>query len=139
MSTPPASRPARLALAVAAGRVAVGIVLLVRPDWLTRSLGADSRTARALRYLPRMVGGRDAAIGAGGLYALASGRGATGWLVAAAAADSVDAVAVGQAVARGDVARLAGVATVLSAVGAAAVSVQAVRRRPRASAGAPTG
>lgn len=132
MSTLPATRPARLALAVATGRVVVGVVLLVHPDWLTRSLGADSRTARRLRYLPRMAGGRDAAIGAGGLYALTAGRGATGWLVAAAAADSVDAIAVGTAAARGDVARLAGSATALSAVAAAAVSLQAVRRRSAA-------
>lgn len=82
------------ALAVSAGRVALGIGLLVLPERIARGWIGPAATERSVEVLARSVGIRDVALGAGGAAALASGHSsAGGWLIAAAVADAGDLVA----------------------------------------------
>ncbi|GAC1317095.1 MAG: hypothetical protein NVSMB25_04110 [Thermoleophilaceae bacterium] len=80
-----------LALAVASGRTAVGTALLAAPRLSARAWVGDGGATAVV--LVRALGARDALIGAGGLSALRTGRGARGWLVAGAIADVADALA----------------------------------------------
>ena len=79
----------------AAGRVAAGAAVLLRPEALARALRVDSGTARRTSWLARMFGIRDLALGAGTLFALTWGRQPLPWLLASAASDAVDATALG--------------------------------------------
>lgn len=86
------------ALAVAGGRVLLGLVAVVRPQWPAQPwLGREAADRQSVRVLGRALGGRDLAIGAGTLWALGSGRSgsryAATWLTAGALADAVDAAA----------------------------------------------
>jgi hypothetical protein len=88
---------------------------------LPRPLGVDRITAQRLSWLVRMLGARDAALGVGTLMARRRGGLAT-WLILAGAADTVDALALGRATARGDVGRVMGALATLAGVGGAALS-----------------
>ena len=80
--------PRLISRVVAAGRIALGAGLLVRPELLTVPwIGRDGRRSGA-RVLARAVGARDLALGAG---ALTSGdSGLERWLQAAVLADATD-------------------------------------------------
>jgi hypothetical protein len=90
-------------------RVAIGTSLLLRPSTLPKALGVDSATAARVGWLSPMVGARDVALGAGLVHAARRDRNPRPWLVAAAFADAVDALAFGSALVRGHVRRAAGV------------------------------
>ncbi|MGB8962316.1 MAG: hypothetical protein WCC38_10215 [Pseudonocardiaceae bacterium] len=82
--------------ALAAGRVAIGAVALVRPDLMARAwVGAVHAAGPAGVVLGRAAGGRDIALGVGALLASSrgTGRGLLSWTVAGAFCDAVDAVA----------------------------------------------
>lgn len=85
-----------LALRVAAGvlavgRIAIGAPLAVRPTIVTRRwIGPEEAGRRSAQALARGVGGRDLALGAGLLSAIALGRGAPAWLAAGSLADVSD-------------------------------------------------
>lgn len=86
------------ALAVAGGRVLLGLAALVRPQWPAQAwLGSEAADQGSVRVLGRALGGRDLAIGIGTLCALGSrepgSRYAAAWLAAGALADAVDAAA----------------------------------------------
>jgi hypothetical protein len=90
------SDPVTLIAVVAAGRLGLGAVALLRPRlaaaaWLGRAAGGGT----AATVLGRALGGRDLALAAGALLALRSGSAADirRWAAASALADSGDAVA----------------------------------------------
>lgn len=109
-------RPQHIAL----GRTGIGVVMLVQPTAMPRLLGVDSAASSRTAWVGQMLGAREVALGAGTLWALrAPGRGAVGWVLAGVLCDSVDALTVGAAAARGRVSRPLGGAVVTSAVAAA--------------------
>lgn len=92
-STTSADRLVRWAgLALAGGRTALGVVAVLRPELPARPwIGATTPEARVLA---RALGGRDLALGVGGLWSLwRADRSAAVWAGAAALADATDVVA----------------------------------------------
>jgi hypothetical protein len=84
--------PRNVAVAVAAGRVALGAVALVSPAVVARPwVGDDAGPSRAV--LGRALGGRDVALGLGLLSAANHDRDLRGWVEASALADSADVAA----------------------------------------------
>ena len=108
---------------VAAGRVALGVGMVVRPDLLPKLLGVDSGTASRMSWLARMFGAREVALGAG-LLAAGAGR-EREWLLAGALSDGVDAVAFAAAARSGMVRPALGAAFTLTAATAAGTEVAA--------------
>ncbi|MDQ6648603.1 MAG: hypothetical protein M3Z02_00550 [Actinomycetota bacterium] len=111
-------------------RTGLGAVMLGLPALLPRVLGLDRATATRTTWLVRMVGAREVAIGAGGLDAGRRGADLRPWLLAAAAADAGDALALVAALRQGRVARLTGLAVVASAAAGAVTEVIAARQLP---------
>lgn len=112
------SRRARTGAAVVGVlRVGAGLGMALRPETVPRILGVDTVSARRMGWLVQMCAARDAAIGAGGLHAAVTGRDVRPWLLAQAFSDAGDAVAVGLALRRRQVAPVRALA-----VGAAAVA-----------------
>lgn len=91
------TRQARLgSVGLAAGRVAIGVVALLRPALVARPwVGGAQASAPAGMVLGRALGGRDLALGAGALLAAWRGdeRALRDWTLAGAFCDGVDAVA----------------------------------------------
>ncbi|HUP87623.1 MAG TPA: hypothetical protein VM143_18360 [Acidimicrobiales bacterium] len=84
----------------AGGRVGIGLLLLLFPRRMAKGLwGATAAGSPAVMFFSRLVGARDAIIGAGTLAALQQegGSGASAgvrpWMSYGAAADAFDAVA----------------------------------------------
>lgn len=84
-----------LAKNYAAGRVAIGILLLLFPRRLAKALWGEAGGTPAVAFFTRLVGARDAILGAGTLAALQQeGTAAVRpWMTYGAAADGVDALA----------------------------------------------
>jgi hypothetical protein len=123
------------ATAVAAGRVALGVVALVRPSVPARPwVGAAAADLPAGQVLGRALGARDLALGLGALAATArrpSGGPwqAGAWFAAGALADALDAtatLAAGQRLPRTRwlIVALAGGAAVVGAAGTVAVCLE---------------
>ena len=88
--TPAVAR--RLALLVAAGRIAIGCTALAAPTLMTRPWIGDAAASPDARLLARTMGGRDLALGIGTLRALAvDDAEARPWVGLAGMADAVDA------------------------------------------------
>jgi hypothetical protein len=85
-------KPDELARSYAGGRVAIGLLLFLFPRRVMRGLWGESP---AVTFLTRLVGVRDALLGAGALAALQSNTpgAARPWMTYGAVADSADAVA----------------------------------------------
>ena len=89
----------RGATAVAAARVAIGLLALARPDvpsrpWVGVGTGAgDGAAGLTARVFGRALGGRDLSLGLGALAALAEedGDAASVWVAAGALCDALDA------------------------------------------------
>ncbi len=83
------------AAALAAGRVAFGLMATVRPERVARPwVGKVSGDSSTVEVLGRAMGGRDAALGAGALLALAGpSQRAWPWVAAGGLADAADAAA----------------------------------------------
>ena len=81
----------------ASGRVVIGVLLLLFPRRLARALwGTAPTSSPAVAFFTRMVGARDAILGAGTLAALQQ-EGTVAvrpWMSYGAAADAADALAV---------------------------------------------
>jgi hypothetical protein len=84
-----------LAKSYAGGRVVIGLVLLLFPRRALRGLWGVQADSPAFAFLGRLVGARDAILGAGALAALQEDDPAVArpWMTYGAAADAVDAVA----------------------------------------------
>jgi len=76
---------------IGVGRVALSAAVLVRPASLPAALGVDSVTARRTGWVVRMFAARDAALGLGAVWAVATGERVRPWLVAQAIGDATDA------------------------------------------------
>jgi len=82
---------ARLALALAAGRVGLGGACTIAPRLVARQwVGGVGGLPEAV-VLARALGARDLLLGLGALNGARAGRVPVGWLAAGAAADAVDA------------------------------------------------
>src|SRR5262245_18499951 len=112
-------QPRQIAQLIAAGRVALGAALLVKPDLVTKLwVGGEEGSRVGTRTMASGLGARDMAIGAGVLANLDSGA-AKPWLLASAVSDLADLVATLRARNELATSKLAG--TVVGAGGAAAV------------------
>jgi hypothetical protein len=82
-----------LAISLARGRIAFGVVSLLAPTLVGRTMtgrhGSDGRT----RLFVRMVGSRDLGLGLGLHIALSRDAPTRGWLEASAVVDGIDAAA----------------------------------------------
>jgi hypothetical protein len=83
----------QLARLLAASRLAVGGLLLAAPGQAARLWLGSSAVGPDLKVMARVAGAREVALAVGALQALNRGSGASPWMVGAAAADAVDAVA----------------------------------------------
>ena len=85
-----------IAKSYAGGRIAVGVLLLLFPRLMVKGLwGTQAAGSPAVMFFVRMVGVRDAILGAGAVAAM-QGEGTAAvrpWMSYGAAADAVDAVA----------------------------------------------
>jgi hypothetical protein len=125
-------RARTLGIGIGIGRTAIGAIFFAAPVTALRIIGTDSATATRVTWLSRMTAARDGAIGLGTVRAVTSGRGAAGWLLAGAASDAVDAVALAGAVRDRRAGGLGAIGMVAAAVGTSALGVWAAagsRRR----------
>jgi hypothetical protein len=82
-----------LAISLARGRIAIGVVSLLAPGFVGRTMTGPARSEGGTRLFARMVGARDLGLGAGLLVALDRGTSVRGWLEASAVVDGLDAAA----------------------------------------------
>ena len=82
-----------LAVSSAGARIAIGVVSLLAPGVVARTMTGRDGSEGGTRLFARMVGARDLALGLGLLVALNRGAPVRGWLEASAAVDGIDAAA----------------------------------------------
>ena len=111
-------------IAVSTARIGFGVLVAVAPALVPRLLGVDRQTAQRIGWLPRLVAGREIALGAGTLLARRKGTDTGYWMAAQAVADGTDGLAILAALRHGHVNRVTGVLFVLFA--AAGVSLSTV-------------
>jgi hypothetical protein len=126
-----------IAIALARGRIALGIVALAAPSVAARAM-FGRRAGGGTAALARMIGGRDLALGLGVVIALDRGAPVRGWLEACGLADGVDLV--GCALARDEIPATT-LAPTLAVAGASALAHAWLSREldppPSASPGHP--
>jgi hypothetical protein len=119
--------------ALGAMRLAVGGTFFSAPVTSLRLMGVDTATARRVTWLARMTAARDTAVGAGMLATVSRGRSGSGWLLAGAFCDAVDAAVLAAALRARRAGGFGAVAMVGAAAASAAVGVwaaAATARRP---------
>jgi hypothetical protein len=83
----------RLALYITRTRVGIGLVMLASPRLGFGPLyGADEATRPGAAAIGRMLGAREAVLGAGGAIAVGERHGSANWVSMLAVADGLDAV-----------------------------------------------
>ena len=82
-----------LAISLAGGRIAIGVVSLLAPGFVGRTMTGRDGSEGGTRLFARMVGARDLGLGLGLLVALNRGAPVRGWLEASAVVDGIDMVA----------------------------------------------
>jgi hypothetical protein len=82
-----------LAVGLAGGRVAIGVVSLLAPGFVARTMTGRHGSEGGTRLFARMVGARDLGLGLGLLIALNRGAPVRGWLEASAVVDGIDTTA----------------------------------------------
>ena len=82
-----------LAVALARGRIAFGVVSLLAPGLVARTMTGDGGSEGGTRLFVRMVGARDLAVGLGLQVALDRDAPTRGWLEASVVIDGIDAAA----------------------------------------------
>src|SRR3954470_22743484 len=80
-----------LAVGLAGGRIAIGVVSLLAPGLVGRAMIGPEGDSGGTRLFLRVVGARDLALGIGVLAALDRNAPVHGWLRASAVADGLDA------------------------------------------------
>jgi hypothetical protein len=80
-----------LAVALAGGRIAIGVVSFLAPGLVGRAMMGPEGDSGGPRFFLRVVGARDLALGLGVLVALDSNAPVRGWLRASAVVDGLDA------------------------------------------------
>jgi hypothetical protein len=79
-----------LAVSLAGARVAIGVVSLLAPGFVGRTMTGRDGSEGGTRLFARMVGARDLGLGLGLLIALNRGAPVRGWLEASAVVDGID-------------------------------------------------
>jgi hypothetical protein len=82
-----------LAVALARGRIAFGVVSLLAPGLVARTMTGSGHSEGGTRLFVRMVGARDLGVGLGLQVALDRNAPTRGWLEASAVVDGIDAAA----------------------------------------------
>jgi hypothetical protein len=82
-----------LAISLAGGRIAIGVVSLLAPQFVGRTMTGRDGSEGGTRLFARMVGARDLGLGLGLLGALNRGAPVRGWLEASAVVDGIDTFA----------------------------------------------
>ncbi len=82
-----------LAVSLASGRIAIGVVSVLAPGFVGRTMTGRDGSEGGTRLFARMVGARDLGLGLGLLVALNRGAPVRGWLEASAVVDGIDATA----------------------------------------------
>jgi hypothetical protein len=118
--------PRVIPVTLSVARIGVGVLFAVRPTTSLRLLGVDSVTASRVDWLARMTAVRDIAIGLGTLSAAARRRDLSGWLLAGAACDALDAAAIGGALGRRNVAVVPAAVEMVVALTASAAGVRSI-------------
>jgi len=80
-----------LAVALARGRIAFGVVSLLAPGLLARAMTGADESEGGTRLFVRMIGARDLGVGLGLQVALDRDAPTRGWLEASAVIDGIDA------------------------------------------------
>jgi hypothetical protein len=80
-----------LAVGLASGRIAIGVVSLLAPGLVGRAMMGPDGDSGGTRPFLRVVGARDLALGVGVLVALDRDAPVQGWLRASAVVDGLDA------------------------------------------------
>ena len=80
-----------LALGLAGGRIAIGVVSLLAPGLVGRAMLGPDGDSHGARLFLRLIGMRDLAVGIGVLVALDRDAPVHGWLRASAVVDGLDA------------------------------------------------
>src|ERR671925_2416126 len=80
-----------LAVGLAGGRIAIGVVSLLAPGVVGRAMMGPDGDSGAARLILRVAGARDLALGIGVLAALDRNVSVRGWLRASAVVDGLDA------------------------------------------------
>ena len=93
MTILPGEVPPKLFPILGAGRIVIGLGLVVAPDGLARGLGINPEVAVQSRWLTRLAGAREIAIGVGAIRAWRRNEDPAGWILAQAISDSTDVVA----------------------------------------------
>ena len=84
---------AKLAIWVARGRIAIGLVAVVAPRLATRQMSGGREAQGIAPVFARMLGARDVALGLGTVIALDRGAPVRGWLEGSALSDTADCLA----------------------------------------------
>jgi len=82
-----------LAVTLARGRIAFGVVSLLAPGLVARTMTGSDESGGGTRLFVRMVGARDLGVGLGLQVALDRDAPTRGWLEASAVIDGIDAAA----------------------------------------------
>jgi hypothetical protein len=82
-----------LAVGLGRGRIAFGVVSVIAPGIVGRTMTRRDGSDGAMRLFLRMVGARDLGLGLGLLLALDRGAPVRGWLGSSALVDGIDAAA----------------------------------------------
>jgi hypothetical protein len=82
-----------LAVILARGRIAFGVVSLLTPGLVARTMTGGDESEGATRLFVRMIGARDLGVGLGLHVALDRDASTRGWLEASAVIDGIDAAA----------------------------------------------
>jgi hypothetical protein len=82
-----------LAVSLARGRIAFGVVSLLAPGLVARTMTGGGRSEGGTRLFVRMIGARDLGVGLGLHVTLDRDAPTRGWLEASAVVDSIDAAA----------------------------------------------
>jgi hypothetical protein len=82
-----------LAATLARGRIAFGVVSLIAPGLVARTMTGEAGAEGGTRLFVRMVGARDLGVGLGLQLALQRDAPTRGWLEASAVVDGIDAAA----------------------------------------------
>jgi hypothetical protein len=83
-----------LAVTLARGRIAFGVVSFLAPGFVARTMTGDGGSEGGTRLFVRMVGARDLGVGLGLHIAVDRDAPTRGWLEASAVVDGIDAAAV---------------------------------------------
>ena len=82
-----------MAVGVAGGRIAIGVLSLLAPGLVGRAMIGPDGESGGTRLVLRVVGARDLGLGLGVLVALDRDAPVRGWLTASAVVDGIDAAA----------------------------------------------